>query len=382
MNSVIASLQLPLPPVHHNALLNWAQDLTRALRNHAADVTNQINSGAQGSGADLASADTIEPSAALHRVTGTNTVNTIKIPASFSGDLRLYSVDGFSFGTAGNIATSTTFQIPSGQYAHIVYNAPKKLWHVDKGPLSNQPGGFNSHTVLLGEGSGVVGQAGPLSNGQLLIGSSGSDPAAAALATGAGISSTTGAGSLQINNTGVLSAAGTANQVLINGGTGAVNGAVTASLPAVISGPTRIAGLNAPTANKDALSEGNPIGGVQPAAVSGTIVTWKQPAGTLNAMTYGASMTPDLSQGDIVTITATDGSAFTINNPNNPITGQRWLLKIFNNSGGTLGAVSWGAAFRQLAAIATPANGKSRWFEMIYDGSFHNMVWESGSDVG
>jgi hypothetical protein len=63
-------------------------------------------------------------------------------------------------------------------------------------------------------------------NGQLLIGN-GTGYTLAVLGTGTGISTTLGSGSIQINNTGVTSVAGTTNQVSVSASTGAV----TFSLP-------------------------------------------------------------------------------------------------------------------------------------------------------
>jgi hypothetical protein len=63
-------------------------------------------------------------------------------------------------------------------------------------------------------------------NGQLLIGN-GTGYTLAVLGTGTGISTTLGSGSIQINNTGVTSVAGTTNQVSVS----AASGAVTFSLP-------------------------------------------------------------------------------------------------------------------------------------------------------
>ncbi len=80
--------------------------------------------------------------------------------------------------------------------------------------------------VYSGTGGLLTATSAP-TNGQLLIGSTGAAPVLASVTTGTGISTTVGAGSLQINNTGVTSAIGTANQVIVSGATGAV----TFSLP-------------------------------------------------------------------------------------------------------------------------------------------------------
>lgn len=55
---------------------------------------------------------------------------------------------------------------------------------------------------LVGAASNGITSAGPLTNGQLLIGSTGVAPATAALTAGTGIGITNGAGSITINSTG------------------------------------------------------------------------------------------------------------------------------------------------------------------------------------
>lgn len=57
------------------------------------------------------------------------------------------------------------------------------------------------HAVLLGGASNAVTEVGPLTNGQLVIGSTGVAPVAATLTAGTGISITNGAGSITLNNT-------------------------------------------------------------------------------------------------------------------------------------------------------------------------------------
>jgi hypothetical protein len=72
--------------------------------------------------------------------------------------------------------------------------------------------------------------------GQLLVGTSGSAYAPATVASGTGISTTTGSGTFQINNTGVTSLAGTTNQVTVS----AATGAVTLSIPSTFVAPGTI----------------------------------------------------------------------------------------------------------------------------------------------
>lgn len=88
----------------------------------------------------------------------------------------------------------------------------------------------------------------------------------------------------------------------------------------------------------------------------------------ISAITYSASMTPDMSQGELLEITATNGTAFTINAPTSPTTGQCFNLKISNTSGGALGVITWNAVFK-MAAWASPATGFNRSIEFYYNGT-------------
>ena len=61
---------------------------------------------------------------------------------------------------------------------------------------------LNANEVLLGNGSNQIATAGALADGELLIGSTGTNPATATLTAGSGISITNAAGSITIANTG------------------------------------------------------------------------------------------------------------------------------------------------------------------------------------
>lgn len=102
-------------------------------------------------------------------------------------------------------------------------------------PLAAQYGGTGvasptAHTLPVAEGSSAFTFLGPLTNGQLLIGSTGADPVAATLTAGTGVSITNGAGSISIALSGsgtVSSIAGTAHQIAVSAATGAVTVSLT-----------------------------------------------------------------------------------------------------------------------------------------------------------
>lgn len=85
-------------------------------------------------------------------------------------------------------------------------------------------------------------------------------------------------------------------------------------------------------------------------------------------VTYSASMTLDASLGNDYIISATNATAFTINAPTNPLTGQFISIIIRNTSGGALGVATWNATFK-MTAWTQPANANSRCIYFAYDGT-------------
>jgi len=71
--------------------------------------------------------------------------------------------------------------------------------------------------------------------------------------------------------------------------------------------------------------------------------------------------------GNLATITATNATAFTINAPTTPTTGQWLTVRVRNTSGGALGVATWNAVFK-MTAWTQPANGFSRAITFDYDG--------------
>lgn len=99
------------------------------------------------------------------------------------------------------------------------------------------------------------------------------------------------------------------------------------------------------------------------------------------APAYGASVAIDAVVANEHVITATNGTAFTIANPLYAVqAGQRITIKVKNASGGVLGAVTWGTAFK-LAAWTSPANGFSRSIDFRYDGANWVEVSRTPADV-
>lgn len=72
---------------------------------------------------------------------------------------------------------------------------------------------------------------------------------------------------------------------------------------------------------------------------------------------YGATITPDLSQGAIQKITVTNSSNFTIAAPINITQLATWSLIILNASGGSMGTVTFGSGINQ-SGFSAPGNGE------------------------
>ena len=108
-------------------------------------------------------------------------------------------------------------------------------------------------------------------------------------------------------------------------------------------------------------------GSLTPSQISANFQgTWVRDGGV--DLTFGASVTIDASAGRTFSLVATSNIAFAIANPTNPGYLQEITITILNASGGPLGAVTWGTAFK-LAAWTSPANVFSRSISFRYNGT-------------
>lgn len=102
------------------------------------------------------------------------------------------------------------------------------------------------------------------------------------------------------------------------------------------------------------------------------------------ALNYAAAMTPNALIAAFwdgqVTISASNGVAFTINAPTNPVIGQIMTITIRNVSGGALGAATWNAVFK-MSAWTQPANGQSRSITFRFGQSVWLQINQTGVDV-
>jgi hypothetical protein len=100
-------------------------------------------------------------------------------------------------------------------------------------------------------------------------------------------------------------------------------------------------------------------------------VTARGFGGTIQTLTYGATVNTDPNSGSYCKVTANNGTAFTIAAPSPAPTSTQAMeltYKITNSSGGALGAITWNAAFKLAGAFTNPANGTSRTITFRWDG--------------
>ena len=108
--------------------------------------------------------------------------------------------------------------------------------------------------------------------------------------------------------------------------------------------------------------------------------TFAAEVGQRRTVAYSASITIDAREGNTFEVTATNGTAFTVNAPTNPADGQVMLLTIKNTSGGALGAITWNAVFK-MAAWTSPATANNRSITFVYDGTNWIERHRTASDI-
>jgi hypothetical protein len=136
---VITPVKAYAPPIVPTMTGNFRAD-TDAVRKYLVEtflpylftwmpaLVNAFNMGPQGLGADIASATTVAFTSFAHRVTGTATIDTISVPPTiaFAGQLILLSINGFSLGTGGNIASAKS--VTQNTAVFLFYSQPDQLW--------------------------------------------------------------------------------------------------------------------------------------------------------------------------------------------------------------------------------------------------------------
>ena len=98
----VPSITLPIPHDPREEII------FRQLLSYLGLVTEQLNSQVQGVGSVVASATSIALSAAIHHVSGTTAIQTIVVPARFTGPVFLIPDAVWTLITGGNIAKAAT----------------------------------------------------------------------------------------------------------------------------------------------------------------------------------------------------------------------------------------------------------------------------------
>jgi hypothetical protein len=110
-----------------SAIAEWHHTSSRYLNKKLNEFQEQSNTQVQGVGATIASTATITVSAAIHHITGANTITTINAPAGFSGPVHLLADGAFSLGIGGNINLARG-PYSVGQVAILVYDPATAMW--------------------------------------------------------------------------------------------------------------------------------------------------------------------------------------------------------------------------------------------------------------
>lgn len=96
--------------------------------------------------------------------------------------------------------------------------------------------------------------------------------------------------------------------------------------------------------------------------------------------TYGSTVTIDASLGNRFQINVTNGTAWTLATPTNPIAGQCITVCVRNTSGGAVGTITWPGIFK-MSAWTSPATGYSRSIIVRYDGQYWVEEARTPADV-
>lgn len=172
-----------------------------ALTNSSITLSNGANITVSGSPVSLGGTATIAVSGATqHAVqigSAAGALSSVSVGATNTVLLGNTGADP-SFGTVPNAAlTNSSVTLANGNNITIT-GSPVSLG----GTATVNVSGTTNHAVQLGNASGSLTSASLLTNGQLLIGSTGANPVAATLTAGTGISITNNAGTITISVTG------------------------------------------------------------------------------------------------------------------------------------------------------------------------------------
>jgi hypothetical protein len=98
---------------------------------------------------------------------------------------------------------------------------------------------------------------------------------------------------------------------------------------------------------------------------------------------YSFSMTPDVLGPTVNVIRVSSSAPFTVNAPAHARNGQRVGIRLRNESGGVMGAVTW-SGIRTPSSVPLPGLGFNRTYWIEYDSDFQSWYMDAWSpaDVG
>lgn len=110
-------------------------------------------------------------------------------------------------------------------------------------------------------------------------------------------------------------------------------------------------------------------------------ITSSDTNGMVRSLTYGTSVSWNGESANYATLTVGDTVAFTINAPSTAYAGRRVTYRIVNNSGGTMGTITWASGFKLAGTFTNPASTRSRTISFIYDGTSWIETDRSAADI-
>jgi hypothetical protein len=216
----------------------------------------------------------------------------------------------------------------------------------------------------LGATSGGTGTSTAPTAGQLLVGTSGGAYVPFTVTSGTGISTTTGSGTFQINNTGVTSLTGTANQVAVSASTGAI----TLSTPNVFIAPGSIASTST-LASGTFTIDGTTASVTAAGTTQGTATALLRSYNIVTSVTAGNTgvILPTPTAGYIVTVVNRGGLS----------------LNIYPATGGTIDSAAANTAITLPvgASITIEAASATQWYSInppIIQGSGTTVTYGNG----
>jgi hypothetical protein len=103
--------------------------------------------------------------------------------------------------------------------------------------------------------------------------------------------------------------------------------------------------------------------------------------GGVGSLVYGHSISVDMRVCTRCKITVTDGIAFTIQNPTNPIAGPTLTFDIVNAAGGAIGTITWNDVYKLAGVFTNPSSGSRKTISFYYDGSAFIELSRAGADI-